>query len=274
MLQSLSKVFKRMLPASWVHSIKQARLRKVIASFQARTVQHQYGGHALSVRISDPIAEGWYDREYEELPEVTFLKKGRLRPGAVVFDLGAHQGVVAMMLALEAAPGGKVVAVEGTQHNAGMARENLALNHIENVTVIHAIVDEVSGRKVSFSNTLNGSVGSVGESVISVSIDDLAAEHGVPDLVFVDVEGFECQALQGARGVLAKGADFCIEVHVGCGLELHGSKEKVAAFFPADTHRCFISFPEGTPFKPWVPGDALPDQRFFLIAQALSSSQA
>ncbi len=269
----ITQAFKQLLPASWVHRIKQARLRRVISSFQARTVTHQYGGHTLSVRITDPIAAGWYDRDYADLPEVAFLKMSRLKPGAVVFDLGAHQGVVAMMLALAAAPGGKVVAVEGTQHNAEMARQNLALNHIENVRVIHAIVADASGRKVSFSSTLNGSVGAGGEPVTSVCIDDLASEYGTPDLVFIDIEGFECQALQGAHTVLSQGADFCIEVHEGCGLELHGSKEMLASFFPPETHRCFVSYPEGASFKPWAQGEPLPNQRFFLIARSLASMQ-
>jgi FkbM family methyltransferase len=271
MFSSLSTVIKRILPSALVHRIKQTRLQKTIAAFSPRIVTHKYGPNTLSVKIADPMAAAWYDGDWPELTEITFLKQHRLKPGATVFDLGAHQGIVAMMLALESGPGGKVVAVEGTQHNAEQARQNLALNSISNVTLLHAIVGDVAGKGVVFSNTLNGAVSAngVGETVNTVTIDSLAKEHGIPDIVFLDIEGFEGHALAGASQVLSSGADFCIEVHENCGLQHHGSKEQVLAFFPTHTHRSFISFPEGTPFQPWSPGTPLPKERFWLAALSI-----
>jgi FkbM family methyltransferase len=271
MIPQLSGFIKRLLPDKWVHFVKQKRLRQTIDSFTPRTVSHRYGAHTLSVRITDPMAAAWYDGDWPELTEVTFLKEHRLKPGATVFDLGAHQGIVAMMLALESGPSGKVVAVEGTRHNAEQARQNFVLNSISNVTLLHAIVGDVVGKEVVFSNTLNGAVSAngVGETVKTVTIDSLAKEHGIPDIVFLDIEGFEGHALAGASHVLSAGADFCIEVHENCGLQHHGSKEQVLAFFPTHTHRSFISFPEGTPFQPWSPGTPLPKERFWLAALSI-----
>jgi FkbM family methyltransferase len=269
----LNSIFKAILPSKLVHQIKQRRLKSAIAAFAPKTVKHQYGPHPLSVRITDPIAAAWYDQDWAELPEIAFLKNTRLKPGASIFDLGAHQGIVAMMLAREVAPGGKVVAVEGTLHNAEQARQNLALNSISNITLLHAIVGDVAGKEVVFSNTLNGAVSSngVGETVKTVTIDSLAKEHGIPDIVFLDIEGFEGHALAGASHVLSSGADFCIEVHENCGLQDHGTKEQIMAFFPPETHQCFISFPESSPFRPWSAGPPLPNARFWLIAQSKRS---
>jgi FkbM family methyltransferase len=274
MISQLSSFIKRHLPDKWVHHVKQTRLRQTINSFTPRTVSHRYGAHPLSVRITDPMAAAWYDGDWPELTEITFLKQHRLKPGATVFDLGAHQGIVAMMLALESGPGGKIVAVEGTQHNAEQARQNLALNSISNVTLLHAIVGDVAGKEVVFSNTLNGAVSAngVGETVKTVTIDSLAKEHGIPDIVFLDIEGFESHALAGASQVLSAGADFCIEVHENCGLQDHGTKEQIMAFFPPATHQCYVSFPEGETFSPWSHGTPLPTARFWLIAQPLNST--
>ena len=271
----LSSIVKAVLPSGLVHRIKQKRLKTVLAAFPQQTVKHQYGPYPLSVRITDPLAAGWYDKDWAELTEIAFLKRARLKPGACVFDIGAHQGVVAMMLAREVTPGGRVVAVEGTRHNAELAKENIALNSIENVTVIHAVVGDVEGTEAVFSTTLNGSVSAskIGETVKTVSIDSLAVQHGIPDIVFLDIEGFEAHALAGATSSLVAGVDFCVEVHEGCGLQHHATKEQVMSFFPPTTHHCFISFPEGSPFQPWSPGAPLPTGRFWLIARSTRPPQ-
>jgi FkbM family methyltransferase len=265
-----SLIAKAIFPGWLIHRIKQRRLRGLLANFQPQTVHHQYGPHPLFVRITDSLAAGWYDQDCVEPPEMAFLKHTRLKPGARVFDIGAHQGVVAMMLAREVMPGGRVIAVEGTRHNAELAKQNLTLNAIENVTVVHAIVGDVEGNDAIFSNTLNGSVSAsrIGEVVKTVSIDSLAEQHGIPDIVFLDIEGFEAHALAGAARILVAGADFCIEVHEACGLQHHATKERVMSFFPPATHHCFISFPEGSPFHPWSPGTTLPTGRFWLIARS------
>lgn len=261
---------KRVLPQRLVYQIQQWRLKRHVSHFVPHTVRHQFGAHALWVRLTDSLAAGWYDRDCDEPLEIQFLKQGRLKPGALVFDLGAHQGVVAMLLALETLPGGRVVAVEGTRHNAEVAEQNLVLNKIANVVVLHAVVSDCDGQWVAFSNTLNGSIDASGsgESVVSVTVDSLAQTHGNPDVVFLDIEGFECQALAGARAVLESGADFFVEVHAGCGLEPHGSKEQLLDYFPSTSHDRFIAAGEGASFRPWSDAEPLPDSKFFLIAQS------
>ena len=266
-----SKLVKYILPKRWVYLIQRRRMHDSIAAFHPHVVTHVYGAHLLSVYLADNLAEGWYDKDWPELEEIKFLRQGRLKPGAVVFDLGAHQGIVAMLLAKEVLPEGKVVAVEGTAHNASVAHKNLALNGIHNVQIVHALVADASAKSIAFSSTLNGSVNSsgVGEMVTSVSIDSLAHDQGLPDVVFIDIEGFECQALKGAATVIASGADFFVEIHVGCGLEAHGTVESVFSYFPVERYECFISPRDGAPFVPWSADLGFPTERFFLIARSL-----
>jgi FkbM family methyltransferase len=264
------RFIKKFLPSQAVHAVKQWRLRRLIAAFPVRTVTHRYGGHDLSVRLMDPLAEGWYDHDWPELREIVFMRQGRLQPGARVFDLGAHQGVVAMMLAREVAPGGRIVAVEATPHNANLARQNMALNGLaDQVTVIHALVAKEAGRSVAFTATLNGQVSPTGkgESIATVSVDSLAAEFGSPDVVVIDIEGFEGEALAGAAAVLREGAEFFVEVHVGAGLEAHTTKEAILQFFVDHGYACFVTPEARGEFTPWSFGMPLPDERFFLIAR-------
>ena len=66
--------------------------------FEARRVRHQYGPVQLSLHIGDPNGEAWYDEEWPDVPELKFRPRYQTRRGTTVFDLGAHQGVYALML--------------------------------------------------------------------------------------------------------------------------------------------------------------------------------
>lgn len=115
------------------------------ALYRNHVVEHKYGGIHLKVELHDPDAAGWYDHDWDPLTELEFLRKHGLRPGARVFDLGAHQGVVAMQLAHIVSPG-EVIAVEGNWYNAARARRNMEINGLRNIRVIHAVVAAELGK--------------------------------------------------------------------------------------------------------------------------------
>jgi FkbM family methyltransferase len=188
---------------------------------------------------------GWYDRDWAELPEIALARRFRLRPAARVFDLGAHHGIVALMLARIVGPLGQVIAVEASPHNAALCSRNRDLNDAQQLTVVQAAVSDQPGR-LFFNQGCNGQIddgsGDWGRiEVPAVTIDGLAEKHGQPDMLFLDVEGVECQALNGARQVLASYPDCCVEVHVGEGLEkFGGSVGGVLEFFPAQVYDRFV----------------------------------
>jgi hypothetical protein len=128
---------------------------------------------------------------------------------------------------------------------------------------------------VSFNQGLNGQLddgsGSRGTvSVESVTLDDLASRYGMPDVVFIDVEGAECLVLEGGQRVLASGADFAVEVHVNTGLEkLGGSVEHLLAHFPSSRFTLLARSEGDKGFRALVPGDRLIGGRFFLLALRL-----
>jgi FkbM family methyltransferase len=263
------------LPPCWAGRLRALRIAWMVRRFRRYVVVHRYGGHTLRVLIADPLARGWYDHDGSELPEIRALRGRRLVAGATVFDIGAHQGVVALQLAREVSPGGRVVAVEPSAHNVAVARENARLNGAP-VTVVEAAVTETDGA-VAFSAGLNGQLddgsGAAGRvRVAGRSIDSLAAEFGAPDVVYLDVEGAEHLALRGAPATLASGCAFVVEVHQGCGLEkLGGSADQVLAHFPAARFHRSYCFEGDAGFRP-LPADgaAVPAGRFFLLAEPAS----
>jgi FkbM family methyltransferase len=261
---SLKDVARDVTPVRlWSH-LRVGRLRLQLRRFEAYEAEHVYGASPLRVHIADPMARAWYDRDWPE-PSAFALFRGRsLRPGARVFNLGAHHGVVALMLEREVQPNGLVVAVEGLPHNVAVARKNAALNEARVVEVVHAAVAEKSG-VVDFSLGLNGRVDDGNAEygrvrVPAVTVDELAATHGDPDLLFIDVEGYEQRVLEGSTATLRQRPDIFMEVHETL-LRYGGSVDTLVALLSG--YELFVAQSDDGAFRRF---DRLPTPRFFLAA--------
>ncbi len=269
-MPEIKEIAKRSLPQPVWTMLRLARLWSSVHFYRERKVTHVYGGFPLSIWLTDPLAQGWYDRDWLELPEIALLKTGRLKQGARVFDLGAHQCVVAMMLSRIVGTEGQVVALEANPHNAEIGERNRALNDIAQLKVLHGAAAKDSGT-IQFGKGLNGAIAG-GERdwgqqrVRAYSVDELAREFGAPDVLFMDVEGFECEVLKGARETLRERPDVFIEVHTGCGLErFGGSREEILNTFSGDHYMLFAADPDTSRFLPVRDANMLPTTRFFLV---------
>jgi FkbM family methyltransferase len=267
----IKQIAKRSLPQPVWTMLRLARIWSSVRFYRERKVDHVFGGFPLSVWLTDPLAQGWYDHDWAELPEITLLRTGRLKQGARVFDLGAHQCIVAMMLSLTVGVEGQVVALEANPHNAEIGERNRVLNNIAQLKVLHGAAAKDSGT-VDFGKGLNGTVASGvrdwgQQRVRAYSVDELAREYGRPDVLFIDVEGFECEVLKGAGETLRERPDAFIEVHTGCGLErFGGSREEIMSTFPGDRYELFVAEGDTPRFSPVKDARALPTTRFFLVA--------
>jgi FkbM family methyltransferase len=267
----IKEIAKRSIPQPLWTMLRLARVWSSVHFFRTRKVTHVYGGFPLSIWLTDPLAQGWYDADWKELPELGLLKTGRLQQGARVFNLGAHQCVVAMMLSRIVGTEGQVVALEANPHNAEVGERNRVLNDIEQLKVLHGAAAKDSGT-IDFGKGLNGLV--VGnergwglQKVRAYSVDELARTFGRPEVLFIDVEGFEYEVLKGARETLRERPDVFIEVHSGCGLErFGGSPEEIFNVFPADHYQLFSAAADSPEFIPVKNASTLPAKRFFLVA--------
>jgi FkbM family methyltransferase len=242
-LRNIARKFKQAL-------LRRAEMRaymREVAHFKGYLVRHEYCGFHLNVNISDSEGETWYDRDWPMPLEIEVLTRNQLRHGAKCLNIGSHQGVLAMVLARLVGEYGRVLAVDPSPHNTSVMQANLDANGISNVAVLQAAIS-ASNSPVSFGFRANDRVDPNGPLVCrGITIDTLTQEFGTPDIVTVDVEGFELEALRGASKLLADGSnDWCIEVHAGMGLEdFGGSVAAVAESFSADRFDLLVVLSDG-----------------------------
>ena len=193
------------------------RLASAIAAGEG-TIQRGVG---RGLRFRGDVAVAGYRLGTTE-PEFQRALAQRVRPGHVVYDLGANVGFYTVLCARLAGPAGRVVAVEPFPASAEAVRFNARLNGFETVDVVEAAIGEAPGR--AWLDTGHGDPvtyrlaadrSGPGVEVATTSVDALvAAGHPPPNVVKVDVEGAEVAALLGMARTLAEHRPaVLVEVH-------------------------------------------------------------
>jgi len=165
-------------------------------------------------------------------PELQDAIREFIRPGYVVYDLGAGIGYVSLLFARAVTSSGKVYSFEPLPANLERLKKHISLNGLEDRVKIepYAVIDAT--RLVEFalgpSVAMGKVVGSTGREdqfygerifVEGIALDEYVFGQGnpEPDVIKIDIEGGESLALPGMRGMLMK-------QHPIIFLELHGAE--------------------------------------------------
>lgn len=176
---------------------------------------------------------GWLPSSFTSsvvTPEERFWHDLDLR-GKTVYDIGAFHGLLTLFFAVRAK---SVVSFEPNSRNRTRLLENLRINKIQNVQVRDRGIGSQRENRQMASVTLTPGGASIDEKAIEsfaksgvetvteqvsiVTLDEEIPEQNLPrpDFIKIDTEGWELEALRGARNTLAT-------YHTALFLEMHGS---------------------------------------------------
>jgi FkbM family methyltransferase len=127
-----------------------------------------------------------------------------LNPKSVFYDIGANVGYYSLVAARKCQ---SIFAFEPLPANFDYLRRHIAINQLQNCTPIEAAVADHEGM-VSFSegnSTCEGAIRETGTLLVhALRLDTFIEQARVPDVMKIDVEGGELDALRGAKRLLTE----------------------------------------------------------------------
>jgi FkbM family methyltransferase len=194
--------FSRINYRSFIGKLLRLPLKLIPKGMVLPILQGQLRGKKWIVGAGE---HGYWLGSYEYNKRLAFERL--VGPGMVVYDIGANVGYFSLLASVLAGPEGQVVAFEPLPRNIRYLQQHLQINHLENVRIIEAAVADHDGQ-AAFNlgpSSAMGYLASDGDvKVQMVSLDTLLAEGQLdpPDVIKLDVEGAEYEALRGGRDLL------------------------------------------------------------------------
>jgi FkbM family methyltransferase len=179
-----------------------------------RTIRGKLHGRVMRLDLTH-----WADRaafflgRWYDLPTQLFTLDF-VRPGDTVVDVGANQGMFALIAQHAAGDGGRIICFEPNPVPADVLQQALVTNGITNVTLHRAGLSDAQAEltlsvpRVNSGEATFGHTAYAGNAVYTVRApvlrgDDALAD-ATPRLVKIDVEGFEYRVLRGLEGTLRR----------------------------------------------------------------------
>lgn len=189
---------------------------------------------------------------------MTFVKANLVRKGDTVIECGAHHGAGTILLSRWVGDNGKVIVLEPVPDNLAILRRNIEIDKLKNVIEVPKAAGNSSGHVIMSRNS-NAAVTTRRHGARSalevecVTLDSIVRDLGVvPDLVKIDVEGYEYRVLEGCKSILASVPALFVEVHTLTLLYDHfqsgGGQQRAGALRsgrPLNRSNAFVSEAEG-----------------------------
>lgn len=182
------------------------------------TLKKGFNIHVSGFRLRFPARYFKYFEPDYELNNINFINNN-IKPGMVAIDVGAHLGLISIIIGKRVSPNGNVFSFEPTPSTFRLLKRTIEINKMSGtVKPLNKAISERTGKdffyvtdiEASNSNSLSNNKRTIGtETKIEVqltSIDDFAKEYNLNkiDLIKIDAEGTEYSVLKGATEVIDK----------------------------------------------------------------------
>lgn len=179
-------------------------------------------GVTVTFDTSSDVAKVWFYPRYLDgslhEPAMTRELLAALDSETVFYDVGALMGYYSVF-ASSICTRGEVHSFELDSRFVEAIEQSLARNDSE-ASVIQNAVSDSSGRTVSYGGdvgitSISSDDSETSGKVETLALDDYVDSHTLPDVMKIDIEGFEYQALCGAEETLESGhpETLFLEVH-------------------------------------------------------------
>ncbi len=189
-------------------------LDRAIATFNDLPVW-KHNCRVWGQRMMSPTFERWLYLRMHRLgfmgrDEWTFLER-YLRPGMHILDVGSNLGLYSILMAQRAGPGGRVICFEPDPGLFAALQENRRLNGVTCIETHNLALGSAPAKLALHRSVLNSGDNHLGRSESdlfrrTVTIEVVSLDAFRPnlalDLVKIDVQGWELEALRGMRRTL------------------------------------------------------------------------
>ncbi len=199
--------FSGLSPRRLPGKILRAPLRLIPRSAVVPIIQGPLRGKRWIVGAGN---QGYWLGSYELPKQQLFVQT--VQPGWTVLDVGAHTGYYTLLTSTLVGDKGRVVSCEPSPRNLAYLRRHMSLNSCDNVEIRDVAVSGACGTAIfdnmrsSFTGRLfaSGVQNGVGVTVQTVTLDSLLDEDIRPNLIKMDIEGAEGDALDSGLRLLAE----------------------------------------------------------------------
>jgi len=185
-------------------------------------------GSQMCLDVNDPgISKDLILADTRE-PAHTELMKNILKSGDTIIDIGANIGYYALLESKIVGKTGKVYAIEPVKRNIDLLKKNILLNNYKNIETFEAAVSRENKTKNMYLTTKSNwctlrlsKNDKIDEQVVdkvlvkTITLDKFVEDKKFPNLIRMDVEGYEIEIIKGMKNILAekKSLKIIIELH-------------------------------------------------------------
>ncbi len=205
-------------------SLMKRQLDYALSRFTSKEIVRKINGVDMILSLED----GGISRQLimyggrETLMTDYLLHSGMIGEGDVVLDIGANIEYYVLLESRLVGRTGKIYAIEPVSSNIHVLERNLLLNDCTNVETYRLAMGDRSGSTtihISDQSNLSALQKESGinyirtEQVNIVTVDAFLEDKEEPDLIRMDVEGYEYFIFRGMERNLKKDVDLLIEIH-------------------------------------------------------------